>query len=171
MAFKYLTILALLAVAVNAGVLPSYYHHPEPAPQVYHPVAVPTTVVKTVTPVNYAHTKPAVVKHDVHYDDHPQYNFNYDVNDEHTGDVHSQTEERDGDVVRGEYSLIDADGYRRVVQYTVDPHSGFNAVVNRIPLDQVKTIVKKVTPVTYVAPTPTIVKQYHAVPQVYHEHH
>ncbi|XP_058984590.1 larval cuticle protein A2B-like [Musca domestica] len=116
-----------------------------------------------VAPVAYAHAKPVLVKHDVHYDDHPQYNYNYDVNDEHTGDVHSQTEERDGDVVRGEYSLIDADGFRRVVQYTVDPHSGFNAVVNRYPLDHVKTVVKQVAPVT-------LVKQY-PQPQAYHQHH
>ncbi|XP_073818007.1 larval cuticle protein A2B-like [Musca autumnalis] len=170
MAFKFATIFALIAVA-NAGVLPQYYHA-EPVHQEYHPVAaVPTTVVKTVAPVTYAHAKPVLVKHDAHYDDHPQYNYNYDVNDEHTGDVHSQSEERDGDFVHGEYSLIDADGFRRVVQYTVDPHSGFNAVVNRYPLDHAKTVVKKITPVTYVAPQPTIVKEFHAVPQAYHQHH
>uniref|UniRef100_A0A1I8MY12 Cuticle protein n=1 Tax=Musca domestica TaxID=7370 RepID=A0A1I8MY12_MUSDO len=154
--FQFITILSFVAVA-SAGVLP--------LPQEYHaaPVVPTTTVLKTVAPVAYAHAKPVLVKHDVHYDDHPQYNYNYDVNDEHTGDVHSQTEERDGDVVRGEYSLIDADGFRRVVQYTVDPHSGFNAVVNRYPLDHVKTVVKQVAPVT-------LVKQY-PQPQAYHQHH
>ncbi|XP_058984592.1 larval cuticle protein A2B-like [Musca domestica] len=169
MAFKFIPILAFIVVA-QAGVLPQYYRS-EPTPQVYHPVAVPSAVVKAVAPVAYAHAKPVLVKHDAHYDDHPQYNYNYDINDEHTGDAHSQVEERDGDIVRGEYSLNDADGFRRVVQYTVDPHSGFNAVVNRYPLDHVKTVVKKVTPVTYVAPSPAVVKQYHAVPQVYHQLH
>ncbi|XP_058984591.1 larval cuticle protein A2B-like [Musca domestica] len=156
LSFQFITILSFVAVA-SAGLLPLQ--------QEYHaaPVVPTTTVVKTVAPVAYAHAKPVLVKHEAHYDDHPQYNYNYDVNDEHTGDVHSQTEERDGDVVRGEYSLIDADGFRRVVQYTVDPHSGFNAIVNRYPLDHVKTVVKQVAPIT-------LVKQY-PQPQAYHQHH
>lgn len=31
---------------------------------------------------------------------------------------------------------IDADGYRRTVDYTADPVNGFNAIVNREPLGQ-----------------------------------
>ncbi|XP_065356931.1 larval cuticle protein A2B-like [Calliphora vicina] len=165
MAFKFVTFFAFVAVA-SAGLVT--------VPQVYHPAPVPTTVVKTITPVTYAHAQPILTQHhDDQYDPHPQYKFAYEVNDEHTGDNHSQQEERDGDVVHGEYSLIDADGFRRVVQYSVDPHSGFNAVVNRIPLEHVKTVVKSVAaPVHYVAPVPatTIVKQY-PVPVAYHQHH
>lgn len=33
--------------------------------------------------------------------DHPKYSFNYGVADHHTGDVKSQHETRDGDVVKG----------------------------------------------------------------------
>ncbi|TMW44390.1 hypothetical protein DOY81_010527 [Sarcophaga bullata] len=85
------------------------------------------------------------------YDPHPQYKFSYGVEDKLTGDSKSQVEERDGDVVRGEYSLIDADGYKRTVQYTADDHNGFNAVVHREPL------VKTVAPVSHYA-APAVVK-------------
>ncbi|KAI8119567.1 Pupal cuticle protein Edg-84A [Lucilia cuprina] len=166
MAFKLVAVFAVIAVA-SAGVVP--------AAQVYQPAPAPTTVVKSFAPIAYAHPQPILAKHhDEQYDPHRQYKFAYEINDEHTGDNHSHQEERDGDIVHGEYSLIDADGFRRVVQYSVDPHSGFNAVVNRIPLDQhVKTVVKQVAaPVHYVAsvPTKTVVKQY-PVPVAYHQHH
>lgn len=62
------------------------------------------------------------------------YDFSYSVNDPHTGDVKSQSESRKGDVLHGTYSLIDADGYLRTVDYTSDAHNGFNAVVKREPL-------------------------------------
>lgn len=72
-----------------------------------------------------------------HYEDHeavdykayPKYHFTYDVKDEHTGDVKSQSEERDGGIVKGRYSLIEPDGSKRTVEYTADDHNGFNAVV------------------------------------------
>ncbi|XP_014245879.1 cuticle protein 18.6-like [Cimex lectularius] len=65
------------------------------------------------------------------YDPHPQYSFSYNVNDALTGDSKGQTETRDGDVVQGSYSLVEADGSRRVVDYTADPVNGFNAVVHK----------------------------------------
>uniref|UniRef100_A0A182IU59 Uncharacterized protein n=1 Tax=Anopheles atroparvus TaxID=41427 RepID=A0A182IU59_ANOAO len=89
------------------------------------------------------------VKH-VEYPDAPaEYQFAYDVHDDHTGDVKSQQEERHGDVVKGQYTLIDADGYRRVVDYTADDHNGFNAVVRREPVEGHK-VVKAVVPVAKV---------------------
>ncbi|XP_061377762.1 cuticle protein 8-like [Danaus plexippus] len=63
-------------------------------------------------------------------DSHPQYDFSYSVHDGHTGDNKSQHESRDGDAVHGEYSLVEADGSVRTVQYSADDHSGFNAVVS-----------------------------------------
>lgn len=36
---------------------------------------------------------------------HPRYAFEYGVNDPHTGDVKHQKEVRDGDIVKGQYSL------------------------------------------------------------------
>ncbi|KAK3908045.1 Cuticle protein 19 [Frankliniella fusca] len=60
---------------------------------------------------------------------HPKYAFKYGVHDAHTGDVKSASEHRDGDVVKGEYSLLQPDGTTRTVHYTADDHNGFNAVV------------------------------------------
>lgn len=51
--------------------------------------------------------------------------------DHSTGDVKSQHETRDGDVVKGQYSLVEADGSVRTVDYTADDVNGFNAVVSK----------------------------------------
>ncbi|CAH2075425.1 unnamed protein product, partial [Iphiclides podalirius] len=61
----------------------------------------------------------------------PHYSFEYSVNDPHTGDIKSQHEAREGDAVRGAYSLHESDGTVRTVEYTADAHNGFNAVVHR----------------------------------------
>lgn len=74
---------------------------------------------------------PAAVVKTVEYDAHPHYSYTYSVNDAVTGDNKGQSETRDGDVVKGQYSLIEADGTRRVVDYTADPVNGFNAVVHK----------------------------------------
>ncbi|XP_053970107.1 larval cuticle protein A2B-like [Anastrepha ludens] len=137
MAFKFVFALAFVAVA-SAGYAPVY--HAAPASVAYH--AAPVAVAQKV-----------VVKSE-EYDPHPQYKFSYGVDDKLTGDSKSQVEERDGDVVRGEYSLIDSDGYKRTVQYTSDPVNGFNAVVNREPLVKavaVAPVVKTVSPVAHYA--------------------
>ncbi|GBP13945.1 Cuticle protein 19 [Eumeta japonica] len=63
---------------------------------------------------------------------HPGYAFDYAVNDPVTGDKKAQWEKRDGDVVRGAYSLVEPDGSLRIVEYWADDKSGFNAVVKRI---------------------------------------
>ena len=63
---------------------------------------------------------------------HPQYAFDYSVQDPHTGDVKSQWETRDGDTVRGQYSVVEPDGTLRTVQYTADGTKGFRAVVKKI---------------------------------------
>jgi len=53
------------------------------------------------------------------------------VTDGCTGDSKSAWEERDGDTVKGEYSIVEADGTIRTVSYTADDRNGFNAVVTR----------------------------------------
>lgn len=63
------------------------------------------------------------------------YEFQWAVNDPHTGDIKSQKETRKDDKVEGVYELIDSDGYRRIVQYKADDHNGFEAVVHREPTD------------------------------------
>jgi len=74
---------------------------------------------------------PAVVATRVEpYDPHPRYDFGYSVSDQITGDHKSQYEARDGDVVQGQYSLVEPDGHVRTVQYTSDRVNGFNAQVS-----------------------------------------
>ncbi|XP_055906617.1 larval cuticle protein A3A-like [Eupeodes corollae] len=154
MAFKFVAFFACLAVA-SAGYLAS-----------------PLAAVAT----------PVLAKTEDH-DPHPQYSYGYDVQDAISGDSKNQHETRDGDIVHGQYSLNDADGYRRIVDYTADPINGFNAVVRREPLGAavaVKTVAAapaliksaplayaaapaplyKSTPLTYAA-APTLVKSAH----------
>ncbi|CAG9814369.1 unnamed protein product [Phaedon cochleariae] len=85
-------------------------------------------------------------------DSYPKYKFAYGVNDPHTGDHKSQAEERDGDAVKGYYTVADPDGTLRTVHYTADDHNGFNAVVERqgIPVHPVPVVEKVVVePVVY----------------------
>uniref|UniRef100_A0A6P7GVA4 Cuticle protein 19.8-like n=1 Tax=Diabrotica virgifera virgifera TaxID=50390 RepID=A0A6P7GVA4_DIAVI len=63
---------------------------------------------------------------------HPQYSYNYGVADGLTGDQKSQSEIRDGGVVKGSYSVVEPDGSVRVVDYSADDVNGFNAVVKKI---------------------------------------
>ena len=58
-----------------------------------------------------------------------QYRFGYSVADTTTGDSKVREEERDGDVVRGSYSVADPDGRIRTVTYTADALNGFQAQV------------------------------------------
>ncbi|XP_011256320.1 cuticle protein 7 [Camponotus floridanus] len=87
------------------------------------------------------------------YYSHPRYTFNYGVHDPHTGDVKTQHEVRDGDVVHGSYSVNEPDGSVRIVEYTADDHNGFNAIVKKVgpaihPVKPVP-IVKYVSPAHY----------------------
>lgn len=100
--------------AYGAPALSALTTHSYAAPTIYKQAA---TVVKAAPAVDYAA--------------YPKYQFNYGVADGHTGDQKSQSEIRDGDVVKGQYSLVEADGTVRTVKYTADDHNGFNAVVTR----------------------------------------
>ncbi|XP_015172507.1 PREDICTED: larval cuticle protein A2B-like [Polistes dominula] len=147
MAFKFVVLAALVAAA-NAGFIPS-------APVAY--AAAPVAVA----PVAKAVVAKAV---DTDFDPHPQYSYAYDVHDSLTGDAKSQHETRDGDVVQGSYSLLEADGSRRTVDYTADPVNGFNAVVRKEPATvAVKAVAA--APVAHVA-TP-VAHVAHAAPLTY----
>ncbi|KAL7033950.1 hypothetical protein ACKWTF_007787 [Chironomus riparius] len=117
--FKFVAIFALVAYTSASPIVATPYG-----------LAAPVGVA----PVGYGYSKvvaaPAVVK-TVEYDANPHYSYTYSVNDALTGDNKGQSETRDGDVVKGQYSLIEADGTRRVVDYTADPVNGFNAVVHK----------------------------------------
>ncbi|KAL4712791.1 hypothetical protein ACJJTC_011861 [Scirpophaga incertulas] len=60
-----------------------------------------------------------------------QSSFSYGVNDPHTGDIKDQHETRVGDKVVGQYSVLESDGTKRIVDYEANPHTGFNAVVRK----------------------------------------
>lgn len=77
----------------------------------------------------------------------------------------SQQETRNGDVVEGVYSLLEADGARRTVHYSADSARGFNAVVRREPLHGGAAVAKLYAPgptaVLHTAasvPTPIVTK-------------
>ena len=149
---QFFAVFALVAAAsaIELHHAPAYhtapvYHHA--APVAYH--AAPAY-----------HSAPALVKH-VEYEAPAHYDFSYSVHDEHTGDVKSQEESRKDDTVHGSYSLIDADGYKRTVEYTADDHNGFNAVVHREPLGHKVIAAAPVHKVVAAAPV------YHAAPVHY----
>jgi hypothetical protein len=138
---------------------------------------------------------PGYNHHDHDYYDHPRYSFNYGVQDHSTGDIKHQSEFRDGDVVKGSYSLVEPDGSIRTVDYTADDVNGFNAVVHKTaptvhkaaviakpivhkpiyhkPIYQVQAPIVPVAPVAPIAykAYPSVAKtaQYtHHVPQINH---
>ncbi|XP_015126435.1 larval cuticle protein A3A [Diachasma alloeum] len=104
--------------------------------------------------------QPAVLARIEDFDAAPQYSFAYDVQDALTGDSKAQYETRNGDVVQGSYSLIEADGTRRIVDYTADPVNGFNAVVNREPAVAVATAARAVVPAAPVVSSPVIARSF-----------
>lgn len=109
--------------------------------------AIPAVPTGPAVPTALAAQALPVAKFDgTNYDPYPQYTYAYDVQDTLTGDAKSQHESREGDIVRGSYSLIEADGTRRIVEYTADSVNGFNAVVRREPLAVVKPIVEVAAP-------------------------
>ena len=67
------------------------------------------------------------------YLDNSNYNFDYAVRDLTSGDMKSQSEVRRGDQVQGQYTMMDSDGYQRIVDYRADDENGFDASVRREP--------------------------------------
>lgn len=123
-------------------------------------------VIAPAAPVAYAApiAKTVVAEE---YDPHPQYSYAYDIQDSLTGDSKNQQETRDGDVVHGSYSLLEADGTRRIVEYVADPVNGFNAVVHRQPAAVVAKVAapvaKLATPVAYAAPAAKVLTPAYAL--------
>ncbi|XP_041976746.1 uncharacterized protein LOC121731405 [Aricia agestis] len=62
--------------------------------------------------------------------EHPSYSFGYGVADTHTGDIKTVWEAKEGDSVKGHYSVVEPDGSMRSVEYSTGPKSGFSAMVN-----------------------------------------
>ncbi|PZC79005.1 hypothetical protein B5X24_HaOG216956 [Helicoverpa armigera] len=88
---------------------------------VFHPLqAAPIAPITTPAPVVPSSSA-----------SHAKYEYKYEVSDHQTGDRKSHWESRDGDKVRGVYTLYEPDGALRTVEYTADALHGFNAVVKR----------------------------------------
>ncbi|XP_022816631.1 signaling mucin HKR1-like [Spodoptera litura] len=132
------------APAVAQYSAPSVAHYSTPAvASVRQYSSAPVSVAHVSSPAYTAVAAPAVAKvaaaplavKNVHteflenYDAHPRYAFEYSVNDPHTGDIKQQKEERDGEVVKGQYSLVEPDGSVRTVNYVADWETGFHADV------------------------------------------
>ncbi|XP_057651049.1 cuticle protein 7-like [Diorhabda carinulata] len=184
MAFKLICLFAFLAstqaVALNPhqaySDAPSVSYSSVSTPQGYEAPAyaklapsgsyASPAIAKYSAPVSYSAPsynspvyKKAIGSED--YSAPAHYDFSYAVEDHQTGDIKSQQETREGDVVKGSYSLVEADGSKRIVEYTADAHNGFNAVVHREPAAyQAKPLgayaqptYKVAAPTTYAQPT------------------
>jgi len=197
---RFVTVLSLVALA-RAGAPIAYgapgLSYAAPAVTAVHSAVAPVGIryaqaapvvqqVRYAQPVQQVYARPAVqaihaapVAHAVAapvraepFDPHPQYQFGYSVSDQLTGDQHSHHESRDGDVVQGEYSLVEPDGAIRTVRYTSDPVNGFNAVVDRQrpAVAVAKAPVAVAHPVAHVAPAVTAVHAAQYAP-TYAAHH
>lgn len=122
MAFKVVLVLAVVAAASAAP-------YPGIVDYGHGGLAYGGLSVAHAAPIAVAHAPVAhVVAEPVA---HPAYAFKYGVHDAHTGDVKSQSEHRDGDVVKGEYSVVEPDGSVRTVNYVADWETGFHATVSK----------------------------------------
>ncbi|XP_058797739.1 larval cuticle protein A3A-like [Phymastichus coffea] len=143
MAFKFVVLAALVACAQGGALLPA-------------PAAIATPFL--AAPV----ARQVLTKvSDAEFDPNPQYSYTYNVADSITGDFKHQAETRDGDVVRGSYSLLESDGTRRVVDYAADALNGFNAVVRKEPAAvaiPAPAAISAAIPAAIPAPTPIAVK-------------
>ncbi|KAL4710418.1 hypothetical protein ACJJTC_008820 [Scirpophaga incertulas] len=117
---------------------PSYHHHPahiqthksQPQYVAHESVSLHQAPLQSHEAPAYHHQADSHSKDEpVDFFAYPKYQYEYKIEDPHTGDNKYQHEYRDGDVVKGVYSLHEADGSIRTVEYTSDKHNGFNAVV------------------------------------------
>lgn len=142
MVFKVAVVLVLFVAVARAGLLAPAPIAPAPLLRAAPIAAAPVLRTIASAPIAAAPLAKAVAVADADYDPNPQYSYGYDIQDGLTGDSKNHYESRSGDVVQGSYSLIDADGTRRIVEYAADPIHGFNAVVHKEPL-----AVKAIAPV------------------------
>ncbi|XP_023313020.1 uncharacterized protein LOC111693111 [Anoplophora glabripennis] len=93
---------------------------------------LPTNVLWFLTIATFSDCYPLTIhKYAPAHDEYKptDYSFSYGVKDLHTGDIKHQWEKKEGDKVKGQYSVVEPDGSVRTVYYSADDKSGFNAVV------------------------------------------
>jgi hypothetical protein len=121
--FQFLIALAALVATANAysassyvkrqdgGLKHDYHGHYDAAPLL---VSQPVVYGAHAAPIEHSwnpiYTSGYAPDYHKDYFHYPKYKFEYGVKDAHTGDHKSQWEVRDGDVVKGEYTLDEADG-------------------------------------------------------------
>jgi hypothetical protein len=143
MSAKLITFFALIALCQAGIFAPTAYYSPSPIiyRQFIAAEAQPRVRTEYGTKAEEkreerkpeAASAPQAEKQEEAQDESANYEFNYEVHNEETGDIKRQSEKAENGVIRGQYSLIDSDGFRRVVEYTADDKNGFVAVVKREP--------------------------------------
>ncbi|XP_053675348.1 putative uncharacterized protein DDB_G0294196 [Anopheles nili] len=108
------------------------YQQPQPQPQL--------KVSKPRPQYAQAGQKQPLEEDQEDYDPNPSYQFGFDVKDDEFTNYQNRKETRDGNVIKGSYSVVDSDGFIRTVTYTADPKEGFKAEVSRQPTDIVVKI-------------------------------
>jgi hypothetical protein len=103
---------------------------PQPQPIPYRPQPQPKAAPKR--PIYNAQPEE---ENPEDYDPNPSYQFGFDVKDDEFTNYQNRKETRDGNVIKGSYSVVDSDGFIRTVSYTADPKEGFKAEVVREPTD------------------------------------
>ncbi|XP_049866484.1 cuticle protein 19-like [Pectinophora gossypiella] len=133
MACKLIPVVLALAACAHARLYTSWRPiDAQPAAAVHHHAHAPVAEPR----LGYEHHHISEDEH-VDYYAYPKYVFKYGVNDFHSGDIKTHHESRDGDVVKGQYTVVEPDGSIRTVDYTADKHNGFNAVVHKTaPISQ-----------------------------------
>ncbi|KAJ8732542.1 hypothetical protein PYW07_015141 [Mythimna separata] len=125
-------------------------YQPQPQQQQYRPQP------------QYQPQRPQEQREPEEYDPNPSYQFGFDVNDDQYTNYQNRKEQRDGDTIKGSYSVVDSDGFIRTVTYTADPKEGFKAEVSRQPTD---IVVKIPTPKPQQLIQPQVQHAAHAQPR------
>lgn len=72
------------------------------------------------------------------------------MKDDEFTNYQNRKESREGNVIKGSYSVVDSDGFIRTVTYTADPKEGFKAEVVREPTDIVVKVPTQAPPSAHI---------------------
>ncbi|XP_055700051.1 cuticle protein 18.6-like [Phlebotomus papatasi] len=161
MVFKFVPVLALLAVA-----------HARPGlQQIYQAPALLKSPAAIIQPAPLLAQPALLARKEIEsYDPNPQYAFNYNIQDALTGDFKSQQESLENGVIKGQYSLLEADGRQRIVDYIADPINGFNADVKYAGAAKPALAIAPAQPAlikTVAAPAPAAIIKASPAPAIY----
>lgn len=158
---QFVPVLALLAVA-----------HARPGlQQIYQAPALLKSPAAIIQPAPLLAQPALLARKEIEsYDPNPQYAFNYNIQDALTGDFKSQQESLENGVIKGQYSLLEADGRQRIVDYIADPINGFNADVKYAGAAKPALAIAPAQPAlikTVAAPAPAAIIKASPAPAIY----